>query len=246
MKKCLGKTKMTGNKNDNGVLEIGTDEIRKSYSEDTPGQNVESFIKEQEKAFHESKDRQKKHFSQVFGNPLQGYPHNEEFEVKEIKEDTQLDEVSDKEIQAMRKVSKDMQKVLVSYQKIANMGDKELKNTKHNYDYEQILKARDTIVSMIGKLQTKQTIEKSYRKEEKQEVFENEAGLKKKAEKSGISLGILKQVYNRGLAAYKTGHRPGATAPQWAMARVNSFITKGKGTWGKADSDLAAKVKGSK
>ena len=81
---------------------------------------------------------------------------------------------------------------------------------------------------------------------EKQEVFENEAGLKKKAEKSGISLGILKQVYNRGLAAYKTGHRPGATAPQWAMARVNSFITKGKGTWGKADSDLADKVRGSK
>jgi len=69
-------------------------------------------------------------------------------------------------------------------------------------------------------------------------------GLQNKAEKSGISLGILKQVYDRGLAAYKTGHRPGATAPQWAMARVNSFITKGKGTWGGADKDLAAKVKG--
>ena len=72
------------------------------------------------------------------------------------------------------------------------------------------------------------------------------AGLVKKAEKSGMPYGILKQVYNRGLAAYKTGHRPGATAPQWAMARVNSFITKGKGTWGKADSDLADKVRGSK
>ena len=80
-------------------------------------------------------------------------------------EETQLDEVTDKEINAMRKVSKDMQKVLVSYQKIANLGDKELKNTKHNYDYEQILKARDTIVSMIGKLQTRQTIEKSMKKE---------------------------------------------------------------------------------
>ena len=59
-----------------------------------------------------------------------------------------------------------------------------------------------------------------------------------------MPLGILKQVYNRGLAAYKTGHRPGATAPQWAMARVNSFVTKSKGTWGGADKDLAAKVKG--
>jgi hypothetical protein len=56
----------------------------------------------------------------------------------------------------------------------------------------------------------------------------------------------LKQVYNRGLAAYKTGHRPGATAPQWAMARVNSFVTKSKGTWGGADKDLAAKVQGKK
>ena len=76
-----------------------------------------------------------------------------------------LQEVTDKEIQAMRKVSKDMQNVLKSYQKIATMGDKELKNTKHNYDYKQVLQARDTIVSMIGKLQTRQTIEKSMKKE---------------------------------------------------------------------------------
>ena len=67
--------------------------------------------------------------------------------------------------------------------------------------------------------------------------------LKKKPEKSGISYGILKKVYDRGIAAYKTGHRPGASAQQWAFARVNSFITKGKGTWGGADKDLAAKVR---
>ena len=73
---------------------------------------------------------------------------------------------------------------------------------------------------------------------EEVELDENE-GLKNKSEKSGISVGILKKVYNRGLAAYKTGHRPGTTAPQWAMARVNSFITKGSGTWGGADKDLA-------
>jgi len=71
-----------------------------------------------------------------------------------------------------------------------------------------------------------------------------DAALKKKAEKSGMPLGVLKQVYKRGLAAYKTGHRPGATQQQWAMARVNSFTTKSSGTWGKADKDLAAKVRG--
>jgi len=70
-----------------------------------------------------------------------------------------------------------------------------------------------------------------------------DAALKTKAEKTGISKTILKKVYNRGLAAWKTGHRPGVSQHQWAMARVNSFATKGKGTWGKADKDLAKKVR---
>ena len=69
-------------------------------------------------------------------------------------------------------------------------------------------------------------------------------GLKKKAEKSGMPFGILKQVFNRGMAAWKTGHRPGATQQQWGYARVNSFTTKSPGTWGKADKDLAKKVRG--
>ena len=74
------------------------------------------------------------------------------------------------------------------------------------------------------------------------ELFENE-GLKKKAAKSGISLGTLKKVYNRGMAAWKTGHRPGTTPQQWGMARVNSYIGKGKGTYYGADSDLSGKGK---
>jgi hypothetical protein len=64
-----------------------------------------------------------------------------------------------------------------------------------------------------------------------------------KAKKSGMPAGILRKVYNRGVAAWKTGHRPGTTPEQWGHARVNSFITKSSGTWGKADSDLAAKVR---
>lgn len=70
--------------------------------------------------------------------------------------------------------------------------------------------------------------------------------LKTKAEKSGISKTILRKVYNRGLAAWRTGHRPGVSQHQWAMARVNSFATKGKGTWGKADKDLAKQVRAKK
>lgn len=71
------------------------------------------------------------------------------------------------------------------------------------------------------------------------------AGLVKKSEKSGISYGILKKVYDRGMAAWKTGHRPGTTPQQWAFARVNSFITGGK-TRTTADADLWAKHKGKK
>jgi len=74
------------------------------------------------------------------------------------------------------------------------------------------------------------------------ELLENE-GLKKKAAKSGISYGTLKKVYNRGMAAWRTGHRPGTTPQQWGMARVNSYITKGKGTYYGADSDLSGKGK---
>ena len=70
-------------------------------------------------------------------------------------------------------------------------------------------------------------------------------GLENKAKKTGMPYGILKKVYDRGMAAWKGGHRPGTTPQQWAFARVNSFTTKSSGTWGKADSDLAKQVRGS-
>jgi hypothetical protein len=76
------------------------------------------------------------------------------------------------------------------------------------------------------------------------EMFESLAALKKKADKSGMPYSILKKVFDRGMAAWKGGHRPGASQHQWAYARVNSFVTKSSGTWGGADKDLAAKVKG--
>ena len=75
-------------------------------------------------------------------------------------DDSMLDEVKRQEVDAMKKVSKDMQSVLKSYQKIANMGDKELKNTVHNKSYKQVLDARDTILKMIGTLNTKMLLQK--------------------------------------------------------------------------------------
>ena len=80
---------------------------------------------------------------------------------------------------------------------------------------------------------------------EEEQLDEKIKGLVKKSEKSGIAYGILKKVYDRGMAAWKTGHRPGTTPQQWAFARVNSFITGGK-TRTTADADLWAKHRGKK
>jgi len=45
------------------------------------------------------------------------------------------------------------------------------------------------------------------------------------ARRTGISRSTLNTVYNRGLKAWKTGgSRPGATAPQWAVARVYKYV----------------------
>ena len=77
---------------------------------------------------------------------------------------------------------------------------------------------------------------------------------------TGVPKSILDQVYDRGVGARKsnpqsvrsatTGKKVGGkslagkmSAEQWAMARVYSFLMKRPGTWGKADKDLAEKVK---
>ena len=70
-----------------------------------------------------------------------------------------------------------------------------------------------------------------------------ETGLKNKSEETGVPIGILRAVMRRGMAAWKTGHRPGAGQEQWGYARVNAFLTKGEGTWGNADKDLAKEVR---
>jgi Family of unknown function (DUF5824) len=45
------------------------------------------------------------------------------------------------------------------------------------------------------------------------------------AKRTGIAKSTLNTVYNRGLKAWKTGgSRPGATAPQWAVARVYKYV----------------------
>ena len=70
---------------------------------------------------------------------------------------------------------------------------------------------------------------------------EVEKALANKAKATGISKSVLKSVYAKGLAAWKTGHRPGVGQHQWGMGRVNSFVT-GKGGARKVDKKLWKKA----
>lgn len=95
----------------------------------------------------------------------------------------------------------------------------------------------------------KKETKKSKATKDFEKMFESNSdkALKNKLEKAKkkypkLTLSILKQVYNRGMAAWKTGHRPGVTQNQWAMGRVNSFLT-GTGKSRKVDKDLWDKVK---
>jgi len=51
----------------------------------------------------------------------------------------------------------------------------------------------------------------------------------------------LQTVFDRGLAAWATGHRPGASQTAWGYARVHSFVLGGK-TRQTADADVARRI----
>ena len=76
---------------------------------------------------------------------------------------------------------------------------------------------------------------------------------------TGIPKRYLDKVYDRGIGARignpqsvrsKRGKKIGGTSlkgkmtgPQWAMARIYSFVMKQPGTWGKADKDIADEIR---
>lgn len=72
--------------------------------------------------------------------------------------------------------------------------------------------------------------------------FPDAKSLEDKAKASGVPLAEIRKSYNRGMAAWRTGHRPGATKEQWGYARVHSFLMCGK-TYHTTDSDLAKDAK---
>ncbi len=82
-----------------------------------------------------------------------------------------------------------------------------------------------------GKVKTNNTEIKYYNKFGEQIID----ALDRKSEKSGIDIEVLGEVYSRGLDAWND--HPKVTREQYAFARVNSFINKGKSYYDE-DADL--------
>jgi hypothetical protein len=114
----------------------------------------------------------------------------------------------------------------------------ETKTSKYTKKYKQMF-GESKLINFegfveIGNIFEDLVLENNFTEEELNEKMGKNSpvykSLKKKSDKTGFPLGILRQVWNRGYAAWKTGHIPGTTPQQWAMARVNSFVTGGKTT----------------
>jgi hypothetical protein len=73
-------------------------------------------------------------------------------------------------------------------------------------------------------------------------MFPEAKSLEARAAATGVPVNVLKESYNRGMAAWRTGHRPGATQQQWGYARVSSLLLCGK-THYTADADLVRRTR---
>lgn len=73
-------------------------------------------------------------------------------------------------------------------------------------------------------------------------LFPDAKSLDERAAVTGVPKRFLQESYDRGMAAWRTGHRPGATQQQWGYARVSSLLLCGK-THYSTDSDLVRKAK---
>ena len=122
-----------------------------------------------------------------------------------------------------------------------------LSDIARQFGFDRVKPIQMYINKLVKKGRLPQELAAEYEGQDMEEDFqldEKIAGLVTKSKKSKVAYGILKKVYDRGMAAWRTGHRPGTTPQQWAFARVNSFLTGGGAR--KSDADLWTKAKASK
>jgi len=248
-------------------LKYSFKKLNKQKSKTSSGAKTEEIIIEKamtdkEKRIQRAKDMIKYYDAQKKA-ALKG--PNKALAKKMLKNDTELEEVTQKEIDKFHtdldslvkmdekvadSIIKDLQKAYAPMKGKRISPEMATKISKHldqpSYDLNVLRQLKKADIPFISTIARNKIYKKTGKFEDRRLYVEAIAGLQKKADKSGMPYNILKQVYDRGMAAWKSGHRPGASQQQWAFARVNSFITKSSGTWGGADKDLAAKVKGSK
>ena len=69
-----------------------------------------------------------------------------------------VNEVTDKEINVIKKVVDNLKKLRQSFTKAMSIGDKELKNREYNKDYETILAAEKAMMAVVLKLKSKKML----------------------------------------------------------------------------------------
>ena len=256
------------------TIGIAAAEFKKNKEkEEVKEENLQELSKaERDKRIQRAKDMIKYYDAQKKA-ALKG--PNKALAKKMLKNETELEEVTQKEIDKFHtdldslvhktfghsskekmdekvadSIIKDLQKAYAPMKGKTISPEMANKISKHlnqpSYDLNVLRQLKKANIPFISTIARNKIYKKTGKFEDRRLYVEGIAGLQKKADKSGMPYNILKQVYDRGMAAWKSGHRPGASQQQWAFARVNSFITKSSGTWGGADKDLAAKVKGSK
>lgn len=125
-----------------------------------------------------------------------------------------------------------------SHKYYKGLSDKE--KSKRKKDFEKNSKKDDddpTAYEPVEGDDGENTKKSKYTKKYHQQFSESIKSVKNKADETGIPYKYLKKVYDRGMAAWKNGHRPNTTPQQWALARINSFATGGKTRY-TADKDI--------
>jgi len=229
-----------------GAGEWGTTKLRNKYASETPGQVVE---KEDE----DIKDRPGKQPAKYYAKDAEGDEMSKSTKTARARHFEKGQKKSEDDPSAYKPAPGDKSaktkpsKYTKKYKQMFGEGAAvDAAKARIKQDRISDKQRRDDI---LDRARTRDTISKNQQRSAKTRQVNRmtegaaDTSLAKKAEKSGISVGILKQVYNRGVAAWRTGHRPGTTPEQWGHARVNSFITGGK-TRTTADADLWKKHKG--
>lgn len=73
-------------------------------------------------------------------------------------------------------------------------------------------------------------------------LFPEAKSLKERSKVTGVPEKYLKTIWNRAMAAWRTGHRTGQTPQSWSYPRISSVLLCGKAHY-TADSDIVREAK---